>query len=422
MVTDSTGIKGGGGFPPPPSKALFRPCCVLIPSLTAAALGFLESLADDLEPLVQIARRHVEGRAESNGLGAAGQDQHFLVPAGVQDLVTQLVGHKVKRAHQALAARVTDHVGEFLLDLHQSLEKVRTGHVADVIKNFLLAVDLEVALGPNHVDDVATPCRVDSAGYREAVLLKLIKTGTGNKAADLGLLAEAEDIGLDGSVMLPGPHLPGDAHAALDFVEDQDDLVLVADLAQLLEERGPELVVPAFALDCFNDEGADVIRIAPDGLLDLADSHFLKPLHVGQVLLEGPCDLRGNDTWPVELCEKLVLVRVVCVGDGKGIAAAAMEGIAEMDDLGALLAVYGVALADLACLHKLADFPIHRGLECVFDSQGSVVDKERVVEPVGLRHFVEGLDEIGHFHRIDVGARDLVDRGAEDPLLEFIRG
>jgi len=45
--------------------------------------------------------------------------------------------------------------------------------------------------------------------------------------------------------MLEGPHLSRDPHAALDLVEDEHEVIFVANLSKLLEELGPEVVVSA---------------------------------------------------------------------------------------------------------------------------------------------------------------------------------
>ncbi|MPN03073.1 hypothetical protein SDC9_150296 [bioreactor metagenome] len=131
-------------------------------------------------------------------------------------------------------------------------------------------------------------------------------------------------------------------------------------------------------------------------------------------------DLRVDDARPVgELGEALMLVRVVGVRDGKGIAAAAVEGFVEVHDLRALASVVGFAGGDFALLQELLDFPVHRYLECIFDRERAVVDKEHVVVAFGDGDFTERFDEFSHFLRIDVRVGNLVDGCAEYLLFEF---
>ena len=55
----------------------------------------------------------------------------------------------------------------------------------------------------------------------------------------------------------------------LHFVEDQEHLVLVADLAQLLQQLAAEMIVAAFALDRLDDDRGDVDAALVDELPDL---------------------------------------------------------------------------------------------------------------------------------------------------------
>ena len=58
--------------------------------------------------------------------------------------------------------------------------------------------------------------------------------------------------------MFAAPVAAGGAHAALHFVENQQDIVFVGNFSQLLQPFTPEMVVAAFALDRLDDDCADV--------------------------------------------------------------------------------------------------------------------------------------------------------------------
>ena len=62
--------------------------------------------------------------------------------------------------------------------------------------------------------------------------------------------------------MFAAPVASGDAHAALHFVENQQDIVLVANFPQLLQPFAAEMVVSAFTLDWLDNDGANVDRCA----------------------------------------------------------------------------------------------------------------------------------------------------------------
>ena len=81
----------------------------------------------------------------------------------------------------------------------------------------------------------------------------------GGDAADLRLLAEGEDVGLDAE-LLEGPHRAGDADAGLHLVEDEQELVLVGERgAGCGRNSRAEVVVAALALDRLDDERRDVV-------------------------------------------------------------------------------------------------------------------------------------------------------------------
>ena len=69
-------------------------------------------------------------------------------------------------------------------------------------------------------------------GHVEDVVRHLVDARPGHDAADLRLLAEGDDVRLDADV-LDGPHRAGRAHAGLHLVEDEQELVLVGEPAQL---------------------------------------------------------------------------------------------------------------------------------------------------------------------------------------------
>lgn len=117
------------------------------------------------------------------------------------------------------------------------------------------------------LDDVQ---RGEGGGDADGVAAEGAGVGARNPVHDLGAghadaeghaggdaFGDADDVGLDAGV-LDGPPLAGAADAGLDLVGDEEDSVLVADAADLLEEVGRSDDVAAFALDGFEDDGGDL--------------------------------------------------------------------------------------------------------------------------------------------------------------------
>ena len=100
----------------------------------------------------------------------------------------------------------------------------------------------------HHVDEGAAPGGVDAGGDGEDVVGHLVDPAAGHDAADLGLLAEGDDVGLDAELLV-GPGGAGQAAAGLHLVEDEQRVVLVAQRLHRLQELRPEVVVAALALD-----------------------------------------------------------------------------------------------------------------------------------------------------------------------------
>ena len=106
------------------------------------------------------------------------------------------------------------------------------------------------------------------------------------------------------------------------------------------QELGAEVVVAALALDRLDDERGDVVPVLspprprsrrPPGAR--APSSSSRPSGVDR-----EAQLRIDDPRPVELGEVLGLARIGGVGQRQRVAAAAVEGLAEVDDLRAHLA------------------------------------------------------------------------------------
>src|SRR5882757_76020 len=112
--------------------------------------------------------------------------------------------------------------------------------------------------------------------------------------------------------MLATPHLSGNTHAALHFVEDEEDVVLIADFAQLLQPFASEIIIAAFTLDRLNDDGADVDLTLVEVSMDLLLRLFLARNHVllALVFRQSKIDVRTGNARPIKLREQIGLPRI----------------------------------------------------------------------------------------------------------------
>ena len=338
-------------------------------------------------------------------MGAALQHDHPVFEAALHDLVPELVVRQIDGAHEAATAGVGD-------DRESLLHRVKPGQelrapLGGVGQELLVLDDLEDVRGAHHVHQAAAEGAVDAARHVEDVVLHLVEARAREHAAELHLLGETQDVRHHTEVLV-GPPLAGEAHARLDFVEDQERFAFVGDAPQLVQELASEVVVAAFGLDGLDQDGGDVVGVLVEGLLDLAQRSLLGLDHLGEVgALEREADGWGRYARPGELREQIGLHRIG-VGDRERVAAATVEGVFEVQDLLALVA----GLAGGAVLLHL---PVEGRLHGVFDGEGSAVDEEEVGQLGGRRGARQRVDELRHVARVVVGVRHLLHAGRGDP-------
>ena len=171
--------------------------------------------------------------------------------------------------------------------------------------------------------------------------------------------------------VMPMPHL--------DFVEDEQDVVLVANAAQRLQEFAAEMVVAALTLDRLDDDGGDIRGFLREDVADLFQRQLFL-LDDGLLALgrrQREIQARGDDARPGELGEIGDLARVG-VRQTHRVTAAPVEGALEMDDLRAAFAAPGGEV--------LPDLPVHRGFESVLHGHGAAFDEEVAVQRRHAHH------------------------------------
>ena len=116
-------------------------------------------------------------------------------------------------------------------------------------------------------------------GDLEHVVRHFIDPAAGHDAADLGLLGERDDIGLDAQLLVR-PRGSGGADSGLHLVQDEERIVGVHQPEHGLQELRSHVVVAALALDRLGNERRNVVRVLGEGPLGLAQRAFLGGDHL----------------------------------------------------------------------------------------------------------------------------------------------
>ena len=132
------------------------------------------------------------------------------------------------------------------------------------------------------------------------------------------------------------------------------------------------MIIAALALDRLDDDGADV-DLAPlsgvDVSADLFFCFFLARDHIFLALgfRQSEIDVGTGNARPIEFREQIRLARIG-IGEAHGVAAAAVEGVTEMQNLSAAFAVTG--------RHVFPHLPIHRRFQRVLDCERAPFDEQ----------------------------------------------
>ncbi len=134
--------------------------------------------------------------------------------------------------------------------------------------------------------------------------------------------------------MFAAPAFTGESHAGLHFVENQQDVILVANLSQRLKPFLAEMMIPAFALNRFDDDRRDVHALLRNDVADLLFRNFFLRRDIFGALRFGQREIneRRADARPRELGEVGDLFRVG-VRQAHRVAAATVKCTFEVQNL-----------------------------------------------------------------------------------------
>ncbi len=372
------------------------------------ASGGLHGSVQGIHGAVEVVLGDGQGRAEAQALLAAPEHHHALVAdqAGTH-VVTHAARGQVDGAHQPAAAGVVE-AAVPVLQVLEACEQVGAEPTGAVDQPVALH-DLEHDRGPDHVDQRPAEGRVDPAGGPPHVVGLVVEAATAEHPAHVGLLAVGEQVGLDAELLV-GPRGAGHPDAGLDLVDDEQGLVLAAQVLHALQEPGGEVAVAPLPLDGFGDEAGDVVRVGGERVGRGGQRDVLVVLVRLGVGLQREPQGRRRDPRPVEGREPRRLDRVG-VGEAQGVARAAVEGVAQVQDPRPERRVPPRRLVAPA-------LPVERRLEGVGDGGRPTLDHEVPGQPVGAQHAGEGVDVVGLRDRVDVGVGRLVPRGLQQARLD----
>lgn len=148
----------------------------------------------------------------------------------------------------------------------------------------------------------------------------------------LSLLGESDDVGRRGQIpVVVGPELAGGAETGLNFVDDEEDVVALGDVAETLEESGGGVVVTTLGLDGFDDNGGDGVVEGLDDALGFFEAALLFGGVLFNVLLERVLEHWERSLRPVE-GRNVELVNRLGAGGGERAEETAVESGLEGHD------------------------------------------------------------------------------------------
>ena len=211
------------------------------------------------------------------------QQPHHIVAGGDRDhlLVAQFVHHFGDRRHhaqadqQAFAAHFRDHRSVAILELGQPLlEQQRI--LAHPVEEAVRRHHVEHGVGDRHRQRIAAESRAVGAGGHALARFRRRQAGADRKAA-AERLGQRHDVGRDAGVLI-GEHVAGAADAGLYFVENQQQAVVVAQLAQRAQECMRHHPHAAFAHDRLDHDGGGIRANRLFGRFKIGERHLVETL------------------------------------------------------------------------------------------------------------------------------------------------
>ncbi len=316
--------------------------CALLHFFFGQGNGFLE----DRQTLVHLGLGDAQRRGNAHDALAAAKQDEAAFEGKVNDLRAKFLGRDLAPAvldelhadHQADAAHVTDG-GMARHDLVQGVE----GVLPDGGGIFQVLIFDQV--------DGGKGSRAGHGVAAKGVAVRTARPGHDGITGDADThghaggdaLGNGDDIRFDVK-MLDRPPLAGASHAALDFVGDEQDVVLVAQFAQGGEEPGGRNDVAALALDGLDQDAGNLIGredVTEDLVFNIANDRLAVVL-TGQPVQDGTVGIReGGVDHAVHERIKAAVVSGLAGGEGDRAHGASVESAGKADEIGAPAVVTG---------------------------------------------------------------------------------
>src|SRR5690554_393335 len=282
---------------------------------------------DNVQAALELFFRGDQGRQDLDHLAfrAAGFNDQAMLEALGGDGIGQLTVFAFQATHHAAPFGAEHAGGVFAGDTLQVLGQ----HFA-LVPDFLgKAVVLPEGFQGGPCRDkgvvVAAEGAVVLARFPDIQFLAEQGQGKGQAEAAEGF-GQGDDVGLDAG-FLKAEEVPGAAAAGLDVVDDQQYIVLAADLLQVAQPFGRGHVEPAFTLYRLHDDRGREVAAAT-----VVGEHLVEVL--GGVGVLAHVAVKGNVGDPLQVDAGAFPVETVG-GGGHRAQGDAMEAVAEGNDLGA---------------------------------------------------------------------------------------
>ena len=139
---------------------------------------------------------------------------------------SRVSGSGRSKARNSPRPRAAEMVGSSRCSCLKSIQKIRA-YFGGVFNQVFFLDDLKIVRRTHHVGEVSAPGRIQPAGKAKCVVLYFVQPRTSHDATHLRFFPKREQIWQNVEVFA-APVAAGHGYAALHFVKDQKDLVLIA--------------------------------------------------------------------------------------------------------------------------------------------------------------------------------------------------
>ncbi len=238
---------------------------------------FAAHALDDIDGFRHVAFLDDQGRCQTQHIVASGGGQEAFGADRIQHLG---IGHPAAQTEQQPGA--THLRQDFPVARHQSLQAraQETGNLLDPRQEAVGQHHVEHGVADRHGQRIAAEGAAVAAAGHAIADRRGGQAGTHREAAAQAL-GHGQHIGCDSGGFV-GEKTPGPADAALDLVENQQQSIFVANLAQGLQILGRGHADPALALDRLDQHGGGLGRDRGAQFVHVVEGDLIEAVHRGR--------------------------------------------------------------------------------------------------------------------------------------------